>query len=309
LSADAPLWRAPVRPRDLAGIGQVSLDRVHVVEHAGEAPREILRLPGGQVATACLAAARLGLRVAYAGAVGDDAEADDALAPLRAAGVDCAAVKRVAGGRTRQATVRVERASGERTVEPHRDPRVALRPGELPREWIESARALHLDCEDPDVSLWAAGVANAAGVAVFLDSDRPGPESRALLARVDFAIVSQHFAEAFAGSPQAALPELAALARRVAVVTLGEKGALARERGAELSLAAPAFRVDVRDTTGAGDAYRAGFVWAVLRGRSLRAVLRAANAVGALNCRGLGAQGALPDAAAVEAFLAAHPEA
>jgi sugar/nucleoside kinase (ribokinase family) len=47
----------------------------------------------------------------------------------------------------------------------------------------------------------------------------------------------------------------------------------------------------------------------VLGGRSLRAVLRAANAAGALNCRGLGAQGALPDAAEVEAFLAAHPEA
>lgn len=307
MSDDAPLWRAAARLRDLLGIGQISLDRVQVFAHADEAPSERLRLPGGQVATACLAAARLGLRVAYAGAVGDDAEADAALAPLRAAGVDCAAVRRVAGGRTRAATVRVERASGERTVEPHRDTGVGLRPGDLARGLVESARALHVDCEDPDVSLWATDVAAAAGVAVFLDADRPGAESEALLGRVDFAIVSQQFAEAWAGSPQAALPDLAARARRVAVVTLGEKGALARAHGSTRTLASPGFAVSVRDTTGAGDAYRAGFVWAVLGGLPLAAVLRAANAAGALNCRGLGAQGALPTADEVEAFLAAHP--
>jgi sugar/nucleoside kinase (ribokinase family) len=59
----------------------------------------------------------------------------------------------------------------------------------------------------------------------------------------------------------------------------------------------PAFRVDVVDATGAGDAFRAGFVAAWLRARTplpLRTALEAANACGALNCRARGAQTALP---------------
>ncbi len=80
------------------------------------------------MATALLALARLGLRTAWAGALGAEAAADAALAPLLAAGVDCADARRIRGGATRRALVRVDRSSGERQVYPQRDPRVVLEP-------------------------------------------------------------------------------------------------------------------------------------------------------------------------------------
>ncbi len=121
--AGRPLWREPNRPRalDLLAVGQNSLDRICVVAAAPamgskHAVEEMLELPGGQVATAALACARLGLRTAYAGAVGADHHGVTVLAPLREAGVDVSAVRRVPGARTQMAVIHVDSHGGERTV-------------------------------------------------------------------------------------------------------------------------------------------------------------------------------------------------
>jgi ribokinase len=90
----------------------------------------------------------------------------------------------------------------------------------------------------------------------------------------------------------------------MAVVTLGGRGALARL--GEREIACPAFRVEARDTTGAGDAFMAGFHWGLYEGLDPENVLRAAAAVAALNCRGRGAQAGLPDAGELRRFLAAE---
>jgi sulfofructose kinase len=288
------------------GIGQSSLDAVGVLARLprpGEKLelRDWRELPGGQVATAVLACARLGLRCAYAGSVGDDPAAQAVLAPLARAGVDLAGVRRVAGAPTRRALVLVEEGSGERTILAYRAAALALRPADLDRRAVATSRALLLDAEDPEAARWAAGVAREAGVPSILDVDRCDRERLALARLVDFPIVSQGFAEQFSGdaSPDEALRALADAGARMAVVTRGERGAVARFEGRSCSLAA--LRVAVRDTTGAGDVFRGAFAWGLLQGWSPEAVVRAANAAAGLSCRGLGAQGALPDAAEVAA--------
>ena len=103
--ASGPLLApVPPRPFDLLGVGECSLDsvlRVAALPPPGGkgVVEDWCEQPGGQVATAVLAAARLGLHTAYAGVVGDDAAAAQALAPLRAAGVDLSRVEVVPGGR------------------------------------------------------------------------------------------------------------------------------------------------------------------------------------------------------------------
>ncbi len=186
----------------------------------------------------------------------------------------------------------------------YRDPRLRLRPEELRRESIERGRALLLDAGDPEASLWAAKVAREAGMPVALDADTPLPGIDELLAHVDFPIVSREFAALHFGGLRAALRGLLGAGARLAVVTVGVRGALAA--GPEGELRAPSYAVDVRDTTGAGDAFHAGFVWGLLEGLSAEATLRIANATAALNCRALGAQGGLPTRAQVETFLAAE---
>ena len=308
------LWPRFARDRrfDVLGIGQSSLDRVAFVEgppEGGEVrePVEALELPGGQVATAILACARLGLRTAYAGAVGDDAAAATVLEPLRRAGVDVSGVRCVRGARTRRALIHVERKNGERHVHPRRDPRLVLAPDDVSAESVAAARAVHLDAEHPEASLRAARLARAAGAAVLLDLDRSGPGVEALLANADFPIVSQRFAEEISGDGRAAggLARLVARGARLAVATLGPRGALAQGAGDPAPFESPGFRVEARDTTGAGDVFHAAFAYGLLEGWGAARVLETANAAAAMSCRALGAQGGLPDRAALEAFLAA----
>jgi ribokinase len=289
------------------GVGECSLDTWLEVEAlpppGGKATvKDRRELPGGQIATATLAAARLGLRAAYAGAVGDDAAAALALAGLRAGGVDCSRVRTVPGARTRAAVIVVERASGERAVLGHRDPKLdaAALAGLAP----DDARLLLLDATDPAAALALARAARARGVPVVLDLDAAAPEAEALLASTDFPVVSEAFAVRAYGSAEAALARLAALGAKLPVVTRGALGALAWWR--ERPLASPAFAVDAVDTTGAGDVFHGAFAWGLLAGLDAAALLRAANAAAALACTGRGAQGVLPDRARLEAFLAGY---
>jgi sugar/nucleoside kinase (ribokinase family) len=296
---------------DVVGLGQISLDCVAALPRwprAGEklalaAPAVVQ--PGGQIATAVLAAVRLGLSGRLLGAVGADAAAETALAPLCTAGVDVSRVERVADAATRSAVVLVD-ADGERTVFGYRDPRLALRTADLSREAIREARALLVDAEDPDAARWAIDAARAAGVASVLDVERADPDPLELAMSVDFPIVSESFCADSSDShrvsdeaERAWLTRLAGGRARMAVVTRGARGALACCGGENLEQ--PAFAVDAIDTTGAGDVFRGAFVWALLRGASAQRALALAACAAALACRGHGAQGALPTAAEVEA--------
>jgi sugar/nucleoside kinase (ribokinase family) len=281
----------------VVALGQNALDRLARIENVPPAggkceALQVTENPGGQVATAALACARLGLRVVYVGVIGDDTAGERAIAPLAEAGVDLSSVRKVSGAATQGAMIWVD-ANGERTLVWHRDPRLALHARDLAALPIESARLLLLDAGDPEVALSAATRARGAGVASLLDADTPGPGVAELARRVDFPVISEPLAAALGeGDPAAGLAELSAGRPRMAVATLGSRGAIAR-RGDEI-LTSPAFPVDIVDTTGAGDAFHAGLAWAVLAGEGAAASLRTANAVAALACRGVGAQGSLP---------------
>lgn len=294
---------------DVIGLGQNAFDLVCEVDglpaFASKARiHRAYQRPGGQVATAVLACARLGLRARYLGKVGDDPAADAALAPLAEAGVDVTHVQRVEGAPTQMAVILVDRKSGERTVLWHRDAALAPQAKDFEPGLIASARILHLDGSDPESGIWAAQLARRAGTAIVLDADAPMPGIERLLPLVDFPIVSREFAETYFGtrSIRAAVARLAAGGARLAAVTLGEWGVLAQV--GERLLPSPAFRVEARDTTGAGDAFHGGFIWSLLAGHDAERALRTANAVAAMNCRASGAQGGLPDAAALRQFEA-----
>jgi sugar/nucleoside kinase (ribokinase family) len=85
-------------------------------------------------------------------------------------------------------------------------------------------------------------------------------------------------------------------------VTLGERGAIAVDDAGQYF--APAFAVDAVDTTGAGDVFRAGFIYAFLQGWPTADILRFANAAAAVSCTRLGALGGIPSLAEVEALIA-----
>jgi len=280
------------------GVGENSWDQWIVLDRLPAAGEKIQASErgegaGGQIDTALLCCARLGLSAAYLGVVGADAEGARVLAPLRAARVDCSGVQVVPAAATRRAFIWVDQ-NGERTICAARDPELRLQVERLDSAWIESGALLLLDCEDLDLAHWAISRARAASVPVMLDADRWEPAHRDLLRGVDFPIVSGAVARGLAAADELGegLREIMGPRTVMATATLGARGATARLGSRVLEQSPPP--VEVLDTTGAGDVFRGCFAWALHRGLGAAGVLAAAVRGAALSCSGRGAQGQLP---------------
>lgn len=303
------------RPFDVLAAGLNSVDLVPVVEQypPWDGKAELLDLAertGGQTATTAVAVARLGWRTRYVGRVGDDRYGRLTLDALSATGVDVTAVRIVPGARSRCAVVLVERRTGARTVLWQREAAVALQPGDATDAMVAGARLVHGDCQDPLALADIARRARAQGACTVLDIEAARPGTDALLAQTDVVIATGEFATTYTGQASlgAALAALqAGCGAAIVCVTLGPEGSLARCAGREIRT--PGYEVDVVDTTGAGDVFRAGFIAGWLRGgetAELEDVLRYANASAALACRALGAMAAVPSADDVEALMVAQ---
>jgi sugar/nucleoside kinase (ribokinase family) len=263
------------------------------------------QMSGGQVSSAMVGAQRLGLRTSYIGKVGYDNEGRMMIESLQKEGVDCLGVKIIVGAKTQGAVIIIEQFSGERTILWYHDDQTRVAPEELKREMITRGRVLHIDGFDTPAAIQAAKWAHEAGMVVTIDLDTAYPGIDDLLPRVDCLITSQGLANELGGSmdEQVALKTLHnRYGCYFVAMTQGSRGALAYVE--DQFIASPAFRPPViRDTTGAGDAFRAGFIYGLCKGFSIEEAMRAANAVAALQCRELGARDGLPNEGELVSFL------
>jgi len=297
------------KPFDAVALGLNAVDHLVLVPHYPEFNTKIqfvehLLTPGGQSATAMAALSRLGLKTSYIGNVGSDRLGRFQLESLHADGIDTSGVKIIEGAETQTAFIIVDQKSGERTVIWNRDPRLEIDPVFVDREAVASGRVLHLDGHNVHASIAAAGAARAAGIPTCLDIDNIYPDADQLLPLIDFLISSSTFPERMTGATnlESALKRLHVQFRSPLVAaTLGDRGVLAYYH--DEYVYSPAFKVDCRDTTGAGDAFHGGFLYGFLAGFSVEATLRFANAVAGLKCRALGARTALPSLHEVDALL------
>jgi len=261
-------------------------------------------LPGGQVASALVACARWGLKTRYVGKVGDDDAAQLQRKEFAAEGVETQLIP-VKGCHSQRAFILVDANTGERTILWRRDDRLALRPEELQRDAIIAARALHVDGHDTAAAAQAARWARESGLPVTADVDNLYPGVEALLDQVDFLIASQEFPSRLTVETDL-LRALPAIARRhgcrVAGATLGRQGVLAWEKAAGF-LYCSAYRVEARDTTGAGDIFHGAFVYGLLAGWPLPRLLDFSCAAAGLNCTAIGARGGIRPVGEIEALM------
>jgi sugar/nucleoside kinase (ribokinase family) len=288
------------RAVDVVGIGENSIDYVGVL--APEVPRSSKgRLgafsvePGGQIATALVACARLGWRARYVGVFGDDEAGRRSRESLVREQVDVSAAGIVRGASNRVAIVLVDQA-GERTVLAYRDEGAAVNVTAA-TEAAVSGRILLVDCEDPPAATAGAIAARQASIPTMVDVDEVTPESRALLSHIDVIVTAEDVPRALTGRGDLG-EALLAIEREfhasLVVVTLGARGSLARCGGREFQSPAPS--VAVVDATGAGDVFRGALAAAFLTwpAGDVETALAYANCAAALSCRGVGARGALP---------------
>lgn len=313
-----PLRIAPAgsKPFDIVGFGENSLDLLAVLAeppapNSKQRLQRFARLPGGQIATAMAACARLGWRARYVGTFGDDDMGAEVRASLASEGVDLAASRTIPGAVNRFAVVLVDARSGDRTVLWDRHPALTMAPADVPREAVTSGRLLLVDCHDTAAATQAAKHARHAGIPTLIDVEKVRPGMAELLQQTDVIIAAQEFPTALTGHEDLGRA-LETMGREfgaaIVTVTLGALGSLTWSAGREIRT--PAFPVDCVDSTGAGDVFRAGFAAACLRtgeDGELEDALDYANAAAALSCRALGARGALPTAEDVNRFLLSAP--
>ena len=259
-------------------------------------------MPGGQAATTVVACATWGLSARYVGKLGEDDAARLHRAAFERAGVE-AELTVVAGAASPQSLILVDEG-GERTVLCRRDERLLLQPEDLQREWIVNARALLVDGYETAAAITAAGWAREAGVPVIADLDELYEGVEHLIAHVDYLIVSRDFpCRLMADSDlKNALRRMRErFGCRLTAATLGEDGVLAWD-GRE-SLHRAAYRVPVKDTTGAGDIFHAGFIYGLLQGWELERQLDFACAAAAMNCTGPGARGGIGTVEEIEGLM------
>jgi sulfofructose kinase len=271
---------------------------------------EHVQAAGGQTATAMVALKRLGLRTAYAGRFGSDMEGRFGLSTVREEGVDVSLAEVIEGASTQIAFIIIDARNGERTVIWDRDDRLAYRAEEAPVELARRGRVLHLDAHDPPACAQMARAAREAGTIVSADIDNIYAGLPELLPFIDILISSKEFPRRLTGIAdlRAALLEIKArYGCAIVGMTLGTEGALLYVDG--LFLESPALSVPggCRDTTGAGDAFHAGFLYGLLRGEEIETSLTLANATASLKCRSLGARTSLPTAAELRQFISSDP--
>jgi sugar/nucleoside kinase (ribokinase family) len=307
-----PFSIADKKDFDVVGFGLNAVDHLIVVpEYPAFDTKtrftEYERSAGGQTASAMVALQRLGLKTAYAGRFGSDDDGRFGLLSLEYEGVNLDFAETIEGADNQVAFIMIDSRSGERTIIWDRDERLSYRPDEVPIELATRGRVLHLDAHDPPACAVMAQAARAAGVIITADIDNIYEGLPSLLPLIDVLITSSAFPHRLTGisDERASLVELKArYGCAIVGATLGARGALVYVDGEFIE--SPAFEVPggCRDTTGAGDAFHAGFIFGMLQGDELEASMKMGNAVAALKCRALGARAALPTADELKEFLA-----
>ncbi len=274
---------------------------------------------GGAESNVAIGLSRLGIPTSWLGRVGDDSLGERVTREIRGDGVDVRAI--VDPDAATGLMVKERPSAASTAVHYYRAGSAGsrLRPDDLPDGWVEDASLLHLTGITPLLSETARAAvhgaidrARAAGTMVSFDINYrsalaspgvAGPVLRDIAERADVVFGgAEEFAILYPGtSPVEAAARLQDAGCATTVLKQGPDGASVYAAGSVNG--APGFTIDPVDTVGAGDAFVAGYLSALLDGHDVDAVLRRANACGAMACLVPGDWEAAPTLRDLERFL------
>jgi sugar/nucleoside kinase (ribokinase family) len=244
---------------------------------------------GGCAANTASVLAKLGAEVRLAALIGEDFLGDAALAELKQTGLCLDTVVRCSTESTSSVIVLINSA-GERSFLYRNGGNEKLANSHLPDAVLKSARIIHVGGALKMLHLDLGELflrAKSFGAITSLDTDwDPNgfwmKRLREALPKTDYLITNQEEAAMLAGKEdqREAARELLNCGAQVVIVKRGEQGSMLFSRKTEIAL--PAFRVQIRDTTCAGDSFVAGFLFGLSRGSPLAEAMRLGNAAGAL---------------------------
>lgn len=300
---------------DILVVGSLNADLVVSAPRFPQ-PGETIRgedlqvIPGGKGANQAVAAARLGASVSMLGCVGNDNFGDFLLENLKSNKVNSQLIRR-ADSSTGTAIIVVD-SDGQNSIVLSAGANGKVNEEDVKATSFSDYKLLLLQLEIPtSVVLSAARRAHENGLRVILNPAPARELPNELISLADFVIPNETELSLLTDVPvndmnsaeQAARALLGVGAKNV-IVTLGSKGALILTN--EQVLHIDAYKVNVVDTTAAGDAFIGGFATALLQGKSLEESARYGCACGALATTQFGAQPSLPTKEAVNTFISSR---
>lgn len=287
---------------DAVGFGTNAVDYLIVVPEYPNFNSKIeltdyYQLAGGEIASTMAGLRRLGMKTAYIGRFGDDSAGDFGLKTLRDDGVNVEFAEQIAGATTQIAFIVIDERNGERTVIWKRDEKLQFKPDEVPLELISKTKVFHATPHDALACVRLAREAKRNGAIISIDIDNLFDGVLEMIPLVDVFISSREFPEKLLGikDEREALREIKSrFGCPIVGMTLGEEGSLVLFEDKFIETNGYAVPNGCKDTTGAGDAFRVGLIYGLLKGENVETTLRMANAVAALKCREIGARTALP---------------
>lgn len=300
-----PSSKTVLRPK-IAGAGICCLDHLLVAPRItwGETAQvdEYHAQGGGLAATAVVACARLGAECRFFSFLGDDEVGGRIVKELAEEGIGIEGIKRIRGGASPFSFIHVNERSGERTIFHRRA--LGMEKAKLPDlNWIAECNVLLIDDYYPELALAAARVAKRHGVPVVSDVISTPEKSREIFHHVTVLIAPRKFAEqlGFRDDLECALDAIHELGPKTALITLGKEGWIhSSPKGKGKG---KAFRVDVADTTGAGDAFHGAYAYGLARRWELARCGEFGAAVAAIKCTKPGGRAGLPSLGQTLDFL------
>ena len=262
---------------------------------------DVSLMGGGKVANAIVAAARLGAETGFVGVVGEDRYGKLCIEDLKEHRVDISKLDVRPGHTTLCLSIVDEENRGKHYIE---SPATAnkLEPQDLDEEYLRTADYLMLFQMD-ETAIEAARIVSEAGGKDVVDGDEPDERTQANLSKIDILIASEYYYRSLFENEnyEENLRELSNNGPQIVIVTLGSRGSVGIEKGKFFQT--KPYQVQVKDTTGAGDAFHGAFVYGISCGMSAEESALFASAVSAIKCTVLGGRTGLPTLECVQNYI------
>ena len=289
---------------EIIGVGHCCQDYICSIENypLEDSSTHILDMDGSQggggMATAMVAAARLGSGVGIIANLSDDEVGKKILNGLETEGIDTSLIRVLKGYRSSLGIVMVNRTNGSRTKFPYHDNLPEIEFSETSIEAMRRASILHLDGTRYENAIQAARIGKSLGLKISLDAasfKKKREENITLLQVADIIITDEKYPGKLLGindDEQALLKMEEQFHPKILAMTLGKRGYLYIKEGKVLH--EDAYPVEAVDSTGAGDTFHGAFLSEYLRTKDTSRGLRFASAAAALKCTVQGGRAGIP---------------
>lgn len=293
---------------DVIGVGIATYDMLCVVPSIPKIDETTVMLEykediGGPVAIALVCLSRLGAKTKMIGKIGDDKYGEIIRDKLKAEGVDVSDMVVEKNSPSPFSFILIDSLTRKRTIIFNPGCCFNLKDNEINFSSLDNTKYLHLDGALLEVSKKIASYAKSKNIKTSLDIALAFPGINDLLKNIDIFIPPKEIGRDLSKEKddfEKICIELLNYGCEVVCVTLGEDGCVVGDK--EKVLKVPAYKVNVVDTTGAGDVFHGAFLYGKLQNWDIEKIAKFSNAVSAINCTKMGGREGIPDLKKVEEF-------